>query len=112
MKDLYDAAYTRKGDPVPEPKWAEVQKLAFSINSDDDERELEQIIQTTAQARVKLPIVRKARKEVVLELSNEEKVLYTDDNSQQIGPKKVNVLVEKGKIVILDLVRFISLKQY
>ena len=59
MTDLYKAADLSVDDAIlSTPKWITVQRLAFST-APGDQQELENNIQMTSQATVRLPILRK-----------------------------------------------------
>ncbi len=81
MTELYKAADLPANDIPSTPRWITVQKLAFSTVP-QDQHELENMIQMTSQATVRLPIMRKAIARRQFPFGN----------------------VEEGQMVILDLV--------
>ncbi|KAK8017843.1 hypothetical protein PG993_014169 [Apiospora rasikravindrae] len=90
MEDLYMADDSPPPTDGSEPKWVELQKCVFSGKGKDDKK-LEKMVQSMAQAKVRLPIVRKA--------------IETDDYHFE-GAKPVKI--EKGDIVILNLSKAIA----
>lgn len=85
MTELYEAADTPVNDIKTTPRWITVQKLAHS-GAARDQKKLEKIIQTTAQATVRLPILRTA-----------------------VATLKHPIHVKEGQTVILDLVSLLQL---
>ena len=59
MRELYEAANNPSSTTDRKPTWLRVQKLAVS-NSGKDQQQLEDLVQKTARATVRLPIIRKA----------------------------------------------------
>jgi hypothetical protein len=60
MKELYAAADLPAGPAAAaRPDWITVQELAFGT-LDDDDSQLERMIRLASQAKVRIPIVRKA----------------------------------------------------
>ncbi|KAH7018578.1 putative prostaglandin G/H synthase 2/cyclooxygenase 2, pgh2/cox2 [Microdochium trichocladiopsis] len=91
MADLYKAANAREGiAPAVEPEWISVQHAALC----DDDAALEKMVQSMAQRKVRLPIVRKA-------LVDD---MYQFEGTQDGRP----VLVKKGQTVVLNLSKAIA----
>lgn len=84
MRELYLASLD--GDKAQEPKWIEIQRLAFSPDPEEADEALAHNIRAVAQGAVRMPIVRKA----------------IADLDVMVGGKKIKA----GETVILDLVGF------
>ncbi|KAK0388546.1 hypothetical protein NLU13_4789 [Sarocladium strictum] len=84
MKELYQASLD--GGKAAEPKWIEIQRLAFSTDSDEGDKILGQKVRAVAQAAVRMPVVRKVRYD-------------PGDKEVKIGGRTIKA----GETVILDI---------
>ncbi|KAK8067329.1 hypothetical protein PG997_014076 [Apiospora hydei] len=96
MEDLYKFADSPPPTDGSKPEWVKLQQFVFSTGGKDD-KELEKMVQSMAQAKVRLPIVRKAIK--------------TADYQFSRAKAGKPITIEKGDIVVLNLTNAIAQAQ-
>ncbi|KAL9064876.1 MAG: hypothetical protein Q9157_007672 [Trypethelium eluteriae] len=96
MRELYEAADDLQTPSHQEPRWLRVQALAFS-NVKEDQNRLEELVQETARATVRLPILRTAIRDYPPEPQKSPSWKVKEGQTVCLNINQATVQAEKAK---------------